>query len=172
MEITLQPIGQIADTILSKLQARIFSVFGCPIAITNPIPIPGEAYIQLRDQYLSDTLLEVLKQHQHKRHKLLGITEVELFTHGLNFVFGQADIKHNVALISLHLLRQEQYGLPPDETLFIDRAVKEAVHELGHTFGIGHCSDTSCVMHFSNSLPDTDYKKSYFCSRCQPKLIL
>ena len=172
MEITLQPIGQIENIILNKLQSRIFSVFGCPVKVNNPIPVPGEAYIQLRDQYLSDTFLEVLKQYKQKQYKVLGITEVELFTNGLNFLFGQADSKHSVAVVSLHLLRQEQYGLAPDETLFIDRAVKEAIHELGHTFGIGHCSDTSCVMHFSNSLSDTDYKETYFCSHCRPKLIL
>ena len=168
----MQPVGQIADTILSQLQARVFSIFGCPVEINNPISIPAEAYIQLRDQYLSDIFLEVLRQYKRERHKLLGITEVELFTPGLNFVFGQADTQYGIAVISLHLLRQEQYGLPPDENLFIDRAAKEAIHELGHIFGIGHCINTRCVMHFSNSLSDTDYKNSCFCSHCQPKLIL
>ena len=38
-----------------------------------------------------------------------------------------------------------------------------AVHELGYIYGLGHCLDASCVMHFSNRLPDTDFKGKEFC---------
>jgi len=50
------------------------------------------------------------------------------------------------------------------------RAVKEAVHELGHTFGLDHCSDPRCVMHFSNMLADTDRKGREFCPSCRARL--
>jgi archaemetzincin len=46
------------------------------------------------------------------------------------------------------------------------RALKEAVHELGHTLGLRHCSRSLCVMHFSNSIFDTDKKKSLLCDQC------
>jgi len=44
--------------------------------------------------------------------------------------------------------------------------VKEAVHEVGHTLGLAHCTNSSCVMFFSNSILDTDRKKSAFCEKC------
>ena len=44
-----------------------------------------------------------------------------------------------VAAIYPPRLRQEFYGLEKNEQLFLQRVVKEAVHELGHTFGLGHC---------------------------------
>ena len=50
------------------------------------------------------------------------------------------------------------------------KQVKEAVHELGHTRGLGHCADPRCVMAFSNSLADTDRKGKEFCARCTYKL--
>jgi len=48
---------------------------------------------------------------------------------------------------------------------------KEAVHELGHTYGLKHCPNPACVMHFSNSLHDTDLKGWKFCPNCQRKRL-
>ncbi|MEW6585820.1 MAG: hypothetical protein AB1442_09465 [Nitrospirota bacterium] len=48
----------------------------------------------------------------------------------------------------------------------------EAVHEIGHTFGLVHCSDPNCAMHFSNSLRDTDRKSSEFCGICVERIRL
>jgi predicted Zn-dependent protease len=49
-------------------------------------------------------------------------------------------------------------------------ALKECVHELGHTWGRRHCRDSRCVMRFSNSLLDTDAKGTAFCPRCRRRL--
>ncbi|RMD53346.1 MAG: archemetzincin, partial [Nitrospirae bacterium] len=95
---------------------------------------------------------------------------VDLYADGLNFVFGEADILRGVAIISLTRLHQSFYGLPEDRGLFIERALKEAVHELGHLYGLRHCPDPHCVMHFSNSLLDTDKKSYKFCAICRRKL--
>jgi archaemetzincin len=66
--------------------------------------------------------------------------------------------------IGLARLRQEFYGLKSDNSLFLERVVKEATHELGHAFGLRHCPRQKCVMFFSNSLADTDRKCRRFCN--------
>jgi archaemetzincin len=45
-----------------------------------------------------------------------------------------------------------------DTSHFGQRLVKEAVHELGHAFGLNHCENIECVMHFSNSLQNILYR--------------
>jgi len=172
MAIDLQPIGEIDSCVLAGISAGLVSAFGNPVRLNTAISIPGDSYIADRDQYLADLVLADLKQYQDRDARLLGVTDVNLFSQGLNFVFGQADYPNGIAVISLTLLKQENYGLPGDTALLIDRAQKEAVHELGHTFGLGHCQDGACVMHFSNSLIDTDVKKIIFCRHCQPRLVL
>ncbi|MHB8085526.1 MAG: archaemetzincin family Zn-dependent metalloprotease [Dehalococcoidia bacterium] len=172
MEIDLQPVGAIGDDILQDLKQGLQKTFGCPVNINKLLPVPSAAYDSQRDQYLSDAFIDMLKGYHRDHNPILAVTDVNLYTSGLNFVFGQASEEAGVAVISLNLLRQENYGLPADPQLLAERTLKEAVHELGHLFGMGHCTDGICVMHFSNSLIDTDIKKAFFCGRCRPKLKL
>ena len=172
MKISLKPIGNIDNDILEQLKERLNQTFGCPVEITPEADSLDQAYDPKREQCLASVLLTRFKTSDAtKDEKVLGIVDADLYAPGLNFVFGQADTVEGAAIISLYRLRQEYYGLPPDEPLFLNRATKEAIHELGHTFGLEHCPDIRCIMHFSNSLADTDWKQAAFCSQCRPKLI-
>ena len=167
--IVLIPIGEIEETILETLGQALAEVFGQGTQIGDNMPIPRESYIHSRSQYLASPFLSLIPL-PGSGNRALGVVDVDIFASGLNFVFGIADTAGRRALISLRRLRQEFYGLPPDEELFRERTVKEAVHELGHTYGLKHCSDTTCVMHFSNSLGDTDLKGWNFCPACQQEV--
>ena len=171
MKITLKPLGDIADEIMERLGDRVGGIFHCPVEIKAGFSDFAQAYNPERKQYLSSKLLASLKKSE-REEKVIGIADVDLYVPRLNFVFGEADIVSGTAIVSLCRLRPEYYGLAPDEALFLERATKEIVHELGHTFGLGHCPNNKCVMHFSNSLADTDVKEAHFCSKCRPKIIL
>jgi archaemetzincin len=90
---------------------------------------------------------------------LLGVTDVDLYVPRLNFVFGEADSKRGVAVFSIARLQT------PDRERFVHRAATEAIHELGHTYGLAHCNNPRCVMWFSNTLDETDRKGTEFCQR-------
>lgn len=96
---------------------------------------------------------------------MLGLTHRDLFAHGLNFVFGIADAPGKACMVSVARLTA---GV--DDRLLRARMLKEAVHELGHTLGLEHCPNSRCVMHFSNSLLDTDRKSDVYCKRCVGQL--
>ncbi|MGC8787072.1 MAG: archaemetzincin family Zn-dependent metalloprotease [Anaerolineae bacterium] len=168
--IVLVPIGLVPAELLDHLASSLTSILGFPCSIAPSTPIPATAYDRRRGQYKGDdilTLLTRLEMPQAKR--VLGIIDADCYTPGLNFIFGQARMHGRDAFIALPRLRQSFYGLPEDATLFKERVLKEAVHELGHTYGLGHCPDPKCVMHFSNSLLDTDIKGAEFCTHCQAK---
>jgi archaemetzincin len=102
-----------------------------------------------------------------KSTKILALRDFDAYSGPLNFVLGEAYVDRNISAIYLPRLIQEFYGLKPDESLYHQRILKEAVHELGHAFGLHHCKNIRCVMHFSNSLSDTDIKTSHFCNVCK-----
>ena len=102
--------------------------------------------------------------------KLLAVTERDLFIPVLTFVFGQAQLGGRAAVVSLARLRQEFYGLAPNREVFLERALKEALHETGHMFGLVHCADRSCAMSLATNVRQIDMKRAAFCARCAARL--
>ena len=167
--IMLVPIGEMEKSTLETLRQPLTEAFGQRTRVGDGIALTKGGWNQHRGQHLASLLLAELPSPPSLGNRVLGVVDVDIFAPGLNFIFGEADVSGKRALISLRRLRQEFYGLPKDKNLFRERALKEAVHELGHTYGLGHCPDPTCVMHFSNSLRDTDLKEWNFCSICQEK---
>ncbi len=123
-----------------------------------------------RNQWNSFKILEWLEKFRpNKATKILGIFDIDAYTAGYDFVFGEAFYRGRVAVVYLSRLRQEFYGLKPNPSLFYERLIKETIHELGHVFGLRHCKNSRCVMHFSTSLLDIDTKRKNFCIDCAKK---
>jgi len=165
------PVGEVEHSILLNLKLKLKEIFGLGVQIKEGLEKLDYAYNPERKQYFSSAILKKIKKGPYKEcEKVLGIVDVDLYVPSLNFVFGEADIDGKACVISLCRLKQSFYSLPEDQKLFEQRVLKEAVHELGHTFGLSHCPDPKCVMHFSNSLRDTDIKSHDFCEDCKKLL--
>jgi archaemetzincin len=170
MSILLVPVGEIDKKVIERLQVDLGKIFNKQVEAGQGMPQPDYAFNKKRNQYLSTAILKaILEQKEYTPYeKVLGIVDHDLYVPELNFVFGEASQK--AAVISITRLRQEFYHLPQDQSLFHKRGLTEAVHELGHTHGLGHCRNPQCVMFFSNTLMDTDRKGSEFCPECKSKL--
>jgi archaemetzincin len=131
---------------------------------TEPLD-PGFAYDPVRNQYHATALLRHLTSHAEKV-RLLGVASVDLYVPIFTFVFGEAQVSGACALISEFRLRQTFYGLPSDPVLTKQRLLKEALHELGHTYGLRHCHDWSCPMASSTTIERLDLKNPSYCLRC------
>jgi archaemetzincin len=168
--------------IFNPLISHLASIFDASITIlTEPSQLDSfsASFNEQRNQLNSDKLLRWLattimnnntKSYDPTNTIILSICNFDAYSSGLNFVFGQASLTGGVAAIYLPRLRQVFYGLGADKSIFIERVLKEATHEVGHAFGLNHCPKQSCVMHFSNSLVDTDRKAKDFCNICRNKL--
>lgn len=170
MDIVLVGVGRIEGEVLEELREDLVKIFNKEIFIGKDMPEPDYAFNKERRQYLSTAILEKIEQEKSYTgfKRILAVVDHDLYVPELNFVFGQAHSK--IALISLTRLRPSYYGLPEDRHLFHKRVLTEAVHELAHTYGLGHCRDSGCVMFFSNSLLDTDRKGYQFCLGCRKRL--
>jgi archaemetzincin len=162
LTLTLAPFGFVAgedlNHLLSPLSRKRMSVI-----IATARPLPSESFGSRRRQYRADDFLMAAQMIAGDR--VLAVTNCDLYAAKLNFVFGMAESSGRCAMISLFRLH---VGVDTEE--FHRRAVKEAVHELGHTFGLSHCSNSCCVMHFSNCLGDTDRKGAGWCVACELQL--
>ena len=126
---------------------------------------PRFAHHPERDQYLSTSILEQL--HNGTPDIVVGIAAVDLYIPILTFVFGEAQLGGDRAVVSYHRLRQEFYGLPADDSVLRERLLKEALHETGHAEGLTHCDDYECVMAASHSIEYLDIKTAEFCNDCR-----
>jgi archaemetzincin len=193
MQIVIQSIGwhssgiEYYTTIVSPLIRRLSKIFGDKACInsgslqsssslqSSPSSLttmpPTHLFDKARKQWISDSLLDWLLETNEPdiTTKVLAICDFDAYSDELNFVFGEAHLGGRVAAIYLPRLREEFYVRKSDKNnnnLFEQRVIKEAVHELGHTFGLRHCQISKCVMHFSNSLQDTDFKDDKLCEKC------
>jgi archaemetzincin len=107
-----------------------------------------------------------------KDWRFLAVTGVDLYIPILKYVFGEAQIGGPCAVVSAFRLRQEFYGLEPDDVLLQQRLLKESIHELGHTFHLRHCQDYRCAMASSHAVEWIDLRESTLCESCRSQAEL
>jgi archaemetzincin len=170
MTVGILPIGDVDKSILVHIGEglpRIFPDTKCQV-VEERFPLGEDTFDKKRGQYRSNQILGAIQSYAVKKgfSRILGVLDVDVFVPELNFVFGEAAFPGKGALISLWRLKPEFYGESAKRNLLLERSLKEAVHEIGHTLGLRHCQRFSCVMHFSNSIFDTDRKQKLFCDEC------
>lgn len=165
--VDLVGIGGPPEEVMVAVEGCVRGGFGMTPRRTSDLPMPSGAFDAARGQYSSPLVLRQVHERRGKDAvRILALTEADLFIPMLSFVFGQAQLKGTAAIVSVARLRQEFYGLPADGRLLTERVVKETLHEMGHTLGIVHCSDTACAMSLSTTVHQIDTKDGSFCPGC------
>ncbi len=166
--IYLIPLTGIDINLIKDVKFYVEEVYEEKVRVESSVNFPEGCFNKLRNQYNAECVIEKLP---YKEGVAIYITEKDLYVEGLNFVFGLAESLYGKkGIVSIARLKESFYRKKENYNLLLLRTVKEIIHEIGHLKGLSHCSDPKCVMHFSNSLYDTDYKDYKLCEKCRKKL--
>ena len=164
-------IGDVNDLDFDKLTEDLDGIFDLKVKKVGPIEKPDFAFDKIRKQYDAKKVLNDVCQISFlNSEKMLGILDRDLFAEGYNFIFGQAESPGRCCSVSTFRLDPRNVNKKFNSDLFYERVLKEAIHELGHNFGLSHCPGKSCPMYFSNNLTDTDFKGMRLCVKCEKLL--
>jgi archaemetzincin len=165
--ILISPIRIYEPELLSEIRYAIHSAFGYPVIISSLLEDITFAYYPGRGQYNSTAILQKLEELAPPGVlKVIAVTRVDLFIPILTYVYGEAQLGGRSCVVSTHRLMDDS-PISFEEKKIRERILKEAVHELGHTFNIRHCNDPMCIMHFCRSVEDVDRKSDRLCRYCR-----
>lgn len=167
--IRLLPLGPLSlrhrETI--ALMARYAEAFfGLESRVLPGLPMFPNAHISPRDQVNSSIALDELAARTPGDARIfLGITALDLFARGKNYVFGEGDLTRRIGICSLARLQARDPGLEER------RALRLLTHEAGHILSIAHCVTHRCAMQGANTLPESDGHPMEFCRKDLRKLV-
>jgi len=171
MILCMLPVEGVQEVDLYEMERFVEEILPFRTRREVAMPVPPGAHDPRRDQYDGTVILRAaLELCPADASRLLVVMEQDLFIPMLTFIFGQAQLDGTAAVVSLNRLRPESYGLPPRRDLFVERYLKEILHELGHTFGLTHCPDPRCVMSLSVNIINIDQKRAEYCGNCTVRL--
>ena len=171
----VQPVGRLSraeDRVLRDVAEALTIFYGKPVRHLQPLAT--DSFVWRDNPYTHQPQLStqsVLRRLGYELPKdaqaVLAFTSADLWPgNDWNFVFGQASFDAPVGVWSLH-----RFGDPDrDYQRVLERALKLALHETGHMFGLRHCTAYQCGMSGTNNLAETDRSPMAFCPVCEHKL--
>ncbi|WP_299578815.1 archaemetzincin family Zn-dependent metalloprotease [uncultured Sunxiuqinia sp.] len=169
--ITLISFGYFEKRFLGEIMYDVEREFRIPVIVREGYLDLSLYFDPARRQYNGNRLLQdINQQFASDETKTLAVFNVDLYIPILTFIFGQAFLNGRCGIASAYRLRNERYGIAPNEPVFVDRLRKEVIHELGHAFGLIHCLTPTCVMRSSTYVEDIDQKGWSFCPKCRKQL--
>lgn len=171
--ILILPLGEILDRDVGIIKDSISSFCNCRVKMLDRIGDPHQI-ITFEDKISpsrQETVLDFLSSFATENNeKIIGITDIPFGQPGYpteNTMRGVSKMNGTSTIISNDQIIRDalKYDMNYDYLL-----VKVVKHELGHLYGIDHCSDTLCIMTSSFPIPNNFIKSKVFCDSCSNTL--
>jgi len=170
LKISVLYFSAIDENLRKELLKNISATYSCTVTeIKGIVVLPAEAYYKPRNRYRAPALLEYLNKITGS-DKVIGITAKDISTTSRRVydwgVMGLANCPGRSCVVSTFRIRTS------DKKLFEDRFIKVALHELGHTMGLPHCtfSKTCFMAAAEGTVKSVDRETRFLCTNCK-KLI-
>jgi archaemetzincin len=163
--IVIQPFLGFPPSQTTLVEQELKKIYSGPIVVNEPIALPSSALNSSKKRYRADSLIKYLSKKTNKRSLTIGLTDKDISTtKGENKdwgIFGLGYMPGNACIASTSRLK----GTNKFEKLF-----KVAIHELGHTQGLDHCPEKTCLMRDAKGKDHLNELKE-FCPPCKRVLI-
>jgi len=170
--ITLLSFGNFDADFLKRIAHAVCQEYAVTVDLKEGHIDISEFYDPTRRQYNGGKLLKAIEVlYATDSAKTIGLFSVDLFIPILTYIFGQAFLEGRSGIASFYRLGNEKYGIQNEDGYLLERFAKEVIHELGHTFGLIHCHNPSCVMRASTYVEDIDQKGMSLCTSCRKLLV-
>lgn len=173
--------GDEARALVDPVREFLSIYYQRPVQSGAPQPLPPAAWDGDRGasgQYDAEAVLDSLKGScPDGTAACLSVTDEDLYVNTLQYVFGLGHFHRRVGVFSMYRLWEpvvdpssgSRVEATPPEPL--RRALKVAVHEMGHEFTVAHCVHyRHCVMAGTNSLAESDAGSLMLCPLDHRKL--
>ncbi|MDJ0985025.1 MAG: archaemetzincin [Desulfobacterales bacterium] len=165
--IVISPIGDFSPELLDRISAEIQRIYAFSTDVRSLLTDIEFAYHPNRKQYHSTPIIEELARNTPQGAiKVLALVQVDLFIPILTHVYGEAQLGGKACVVSTMRLNDGHRSLNTREP-YLSRILKEAIHELGHTFKLRHCREHTCLMHYCRNEGDVDRKSDQLCRYCK-----
>ena len=179
--IYLQPIGPLPHhrgPTIDELTDHASRYFGLPTAVL-PTKSLGDLDVTRRRhdgvvQLNAAEILDLLeRQVPDDAYCVIALTLQDLYpSDDYNYVFGLARLEARVGVFSFARYHPDFFepGATIARSELMRRAYKVMTHEVGHMFGLQHCTFFLCNMNGSNNLDELDEEPAHLCPACLRKL--
>jgi archaemetzincin len=153
--IEVVPLGAVPADLLEQMSRALRLEYGAEVVTARPLALPAADAKAGRLHHRAEPLLDLLSARvpadARPGARVLGVTAADIWAtdgEGERSVPGIAELGGRTALVSTFALRRQLR----DRAQVASRLSHTAVHHLGHTFGLHHCSESRCAM-FDRSEP-------------------
>lgn len=161
--VVVQPLGQFSEKEAKRIVAQIRSL-GAEAVLKNNRSIPESFYYTPRNRYRADSLIRFLKTQIGKDSIIVGILNEDISTTKDGVVdwgvMGLGYRPGNSCVVSSFRINKKKRA---------EQLYKVVLHELGHTEGLDHCPEVTCLMRDAEGGNPLDEEKD-FCGQCKAQL--
>jgi archaemetzincin len=171
--IALLPYNGFDTSLLAFIQNETSSFYHCDVTVLQSCPLPQVAWYAPRSRYKADSLLNHQLRLQSSASTVAGLTGKDISTTNGAIpdwgVFGLGFCPGKACVISTHRLQKAS----KTREQLKERLIKVVLHELGHNFGLPHCTNSlTCLMaDAEGTIAQVDREKKWLCDKCRQKIF-